>query len=180
MKTRVLTFAVDGHGSLCALTDVQETACDDVTGCAAIHKEEVIVVEPSVSETLGIIDLLVQTDDAGHVVFPEVWEVSLRSMERVTCRVVGSTKGVNAGSHYFFSLLRSNCCPWDSPFSIVVLGWGPLKARSFPGTIQFRSPFSTRCRFKSPKKTEHKTCECYSQDRTERCQKPTAQCWSSM
>lgn len=38
----------------------------------------------------------------------------------------------------------------NSPFSTVVLGWGPLKARNFPGTIQFRSPFSTRYEQKSP------------------------------
>lgn len=31
-----------------------------------------------------------------------------------------------------------------SPFSILLLGWGPLKARNFPGTIQLKSPFSTR------------------------------------
>lgn len=54
-----LTFAMDSHGSLCALTDVQEAARDDVAWYAAIHKEEVIMVEASISETLGIIDLLV-------------------------------------------------------------------------------------------------------------------------
>lgn len=27
----------------------------------------------------------------------------------------------------------------------MLLGWGPLKASNFPGTIQFKSPFSTLC-----------------------------------
>lgn len=90
---------MDGHGSLCALADVQEAACDDVAGRAAVHKEEVVVVEAGVSETFGIVDLLVQTDDGGHVVFPEVWEVSLRGMERVTCR------GENGGQPQVLILL---------------------------------------------------------------------------
>lgn len=77
---------MDGHGSLRALTDVQEAACDEVARRAAVHKEQVIVVEAGVGETLAVVDLLVQTDDGGHVVLPEVREVSLRGMERVTCR----------------------------------------------------------------------------------------------
>lgn len=32
----VLTLAVDSHSALRILTDVQEAACDDVTGCAAV------------------------------------------------------------------------------------------------------------------------------------------------
>lgn len=30
------------------------------------------------------------------------------------------------------------------PFSILLLGCGPLNAKNFPGTIQLKSPFSTR------------------------------------
>lgn len=41
----------------------------------------------------------------------------------------------------------------NSPFSTLVLGWGPLKARNLPGTIQFRSPFSTR--YKQTQKQVH-------------------------
>jgi hypothetical protein len=32
----------------------------------------------------------------------------------------------------------------DLPFSILLLGCGPLNAKNFPGTIQLKSPFSTR------------------------------------
>lgn len=77
---------MDGHRSVRALTDVQETACDDVTGRAAVQEEEVVVVKAGVGETFGVIDLLVETDDSGHVVFPEVGEVRLRGVEGVTCR----------------------------------------------------------------------------------------------
>lgn len=141
----VLTLAVDSYCSVRALTDVQEAAYDDVTRRAAIQEEEVIVVETGIGEAFGVVDLLVQTDDRGHVVFPEVGEVRLGGVERVTyrgrsnhrCSEITSTQKVQDG-----------CCPdkqtADPPFSILVLGWGPLKAKNFPGTIQFRSPFSTR------------------------------------
>lgn len=44
------------------------------------------MVEAGVGETFGVVDLLVQTDDGGHVVLPEVGEVSLGGMEGITCR----------------------------------------------------------------------------------------------
>lgn len=81
-----LTFAVDGHGALRALADVQEAARDQVAGRAAVQEEEVVVVEAGVAEALGVVDLLVEADDGRHVVFPEVGEVRLGGVERVTCR----------------------------------------------------------------------------------------------
>lgn len=89
----LFTFAVDGHSTVCALADVQETACDDVIGRAAVYKEEVIVVEAGVGEALAVVDLLVQADDGGHVVFPEVRKVGLRGVQRVTCRGRYNTRG---------------------------------------------------------------------------------------
>lgn len=44
------------------------------------------MVEACVREAFGVVDFLVQTHDRGHVVFPEVREVGLRGVERVTCR----------------------------------------------------------------------------------------------
>lgn len=76
---------MDSHSSLCILTDVQESTNDDVIGRAAIYEEEVVVVEAGVGESPAIIDLFVQADDGGHIVLPEVWEVSLRSVQWVTC-----------------------------------------------------------------------------------------------
>lgn len=80
------TLAVDGHGSLRVLTDVQEAAYDGVVGRAAVDEEEVVVVEAGVGEALSVVDLLVQADDGGHAVLPEVGEVSLGRVQRVTCR----------------------------------------------------------------------------------------------
>lgn len=68
---------MNSHRSLRGLTDVQEAARDDVTGCAAVQEEEVVVLEAGVGEAFGVVDLLVQTDDGGHVVFPEVRKVRL-------------------------------------------------------------------------------------------------------
>lgn len=51
------------------------------------------MVEAGVSETFGVVDLLVQADNGGHVVFPEVWEVRLGGVERVTCRGRGNHRG---------------------------------------------------------------------------------------
>lgn len=76
---------MDRHGAVCALADVQEAACDDVTGRAAIQEEEVVVVEAGVGEALGVVDLLVQADDGRHVVLPEVREIRLGCVQRVTC-----------------------------------------------------------------------------------------------
>lgn len=77
---------MDGHRSVCALADVQEAPRDDVAGRAAVQEEEVAVVEAGVDEALGVVDLLVQTDDGGHVVLPEVREVGLGRVEGVACR----------------------------------------------------------------------------------------------
>lgn len=76
---------MDGHSTICILTDVQKAPCDDVVGCGAIWEEKVVVAEACISEAFGVVDLLVKTDDSSHIVFSEVWEVSLRSMQRVTC-----------------------------------------------------------------------------------------------
>lgn len=51
-RDSALTFAVDGHGALGALTDVQKAVCDDVTRRAAIQEEQVVVMEAGVCETL--------------------------------------------------------------------------------------------------------------------------------
>lgn len=84
-----LTFAVDGHGSVGALADVQEAAGDDVAWRAAVYEEQVVVVEAGIREALGVIDLLVEPHHRGNVVFPEVGEVRLWGMERVAWVGVG-------------------------------------------------------------------------------------------
>lgn len=84
-----LTFAVDGHGSVGALADMQEAAGDDVAWRAAVYEEQVVVVEAGIREALGVIDLLVEPHHRGNVVFPEVGEVRLWGMERVAWVGVG-------------------------------------------------------------------------------------------
>ena len=42
------------------------------------------MLEPSVGESLGIVDLLVEPHHAGHVVEPEIGEVGLGRVQRVT------------------------------------------------------------------------------------------------
>lgn len=84
-EQKLLTFAVDGHSAPSAFTDVQEAAYDEVIRRASVYKEEVVVVEAGVGEAFGIVDLLVQSDDGGNVVFSEIWKVSLRGVQRVTC-----------------------------------------------------------------------------------------------
>lgn len=79
-----LTFAVHSNRSIRALAQVQEASSDDVAGRAAVHEEQVVVVEPGVRETLGVIDLLVETDYGGNVVLAEIREISLGCMEGIT------------------------------------------------------------------------------------------------
>lgn len=114
---------MDGYCSVRALADVQETAYNDVTGCAAIQEEEVIVVETGIGEAFGVVDLLVQTDDSSHVVFPEVGEVRLGGVQRVAYRGRSNHRCSETTNT---QKVHDNGCPdkqtADPPFSILVLG----------------------------------------------------------
>lgn len=77
------TFTVDCNGSFSVLTDVEKRPNNRIIGCASIHKEEVLMFKPRVCKTSGIIHLLVESDDGSDVVLPEVWDVGLRSVQRV-------------------------------------------------------------------------------------------------
>lgn len=83
MWVRNLTFAVDSNGSFCVLTDVEELPDDGVVWCTPVHKEQVLMLKARLCETPGIIHLLVESDDSGDVMIPEVWDVGLRSVQRV-------------------------------------------------------------------------------------------------
>lgn len=78
-----MTFAVDGDGSFSILTDVEELPDDGVVGSAPIHKEQIVVFEPGLSETFGVVHLLVKSDDGRDIMFPKVWDVCLRGVQRV-------------------------------------------------------------------------------------------------
>lgn len=85
-----LTFAVDSYGPLRVLTDVQELPDDGVGRRAAVHKEQVLVLEAGVREAPRIVHLLVEPHDGGDVVLPEVREVGLRGVERVSWNMTTS------------------------------------------------------------------------------------------
>ena len=89
----VVTFAVDGDDSLCVLANIEEAADDGIGGRAAVHEEQVVVLEPGGREALGFVHLLVEPDDSCDVVFPEVREVSLWSMEGVAWGEEGREEG---------------------------------------------------------------------------------------
>lgn len=87
---------MDCYGSLCTLTDVEELPDYGVIGGAPVHKEHVVMFKARVCEPSGIVHLFVESDNGGDVILPEVWDVSLRSMERVPLRKKGTmvTSGV--------------------------------------------------------------------------------------
>lgn len=72
-----------GDGSFRILTDIEKLPDDGVVGRAAVHKEEVVVLEARLCEAPGVVHLLVESDNSGDVVLPEVRDVGLRSMQWV-------------------------------------------------------------------------------------------------
>lgn len=94
---KCLTLAVDGHGTLCALTDVQKASCEEITRCGAVYEEQVVMFKPSICEAPPFIDFLVQSHNICHTVLPEVGKVRFWSMERITLK--------SQNSHRFISEL---------------------------------------------------------------------------
>lgn len=78
------TFTVDRDGSVSILADVQELGDDGVVGRTTVYKEQVVVLEAHVCETLGVVHFLVEPDDGGDVVLPEVGEIGFRGVKRVS------------------------------------------------------------------------------------------------
>ena len=75
---------MDSYGAFCVLTDVEELPDDGVGGRAAVHEEQVVVLEAGVGEAPGVVHFLVEPYDSGNVVLPEVREVGLRGVQRVS------------------------------------------------------------------------------------------------
>lgn len=92
---------MDSNSTIRGLADMQEAAHDDVTGRAAIHEEQVIVVKAGICEALGIVDLLVEANDGGDVVLAKVGKVGLWGMKRITC-----IKTKNLQEHVFYSVKK--------------------------------------------------------------------------
>lgn len=84
---------MDSDGPFCILTDVEELPDDGVIGCAPVHEEQVMVFKAGVRKTASVVHLLVEPDDGGDVVLPEVRDVRLRSMQRVPLSKRGNRSG---------------------------------------------------------------------------------------
>lgn len=82
--SRHLTFAVDRNGPLSILTYAEELPDNGVVWSAPVDKEQIVMFEPGLCEALGVVHLLVESDDGGDVIFPKVWDVGLRGVQRVT------------------------------------------------------------------------------------------------
>ena len=80
-KTRL---AVNSHSTRGGFADFEEPLQNRVGRSRAVDEEEVLVLEAGVGEPLAIVDLLVQPHHAGDVVQPEVGEVGLWGVQRVT------------------------------------------------------------------------------------------------
>lgn len=91
---------MDSNSTICALANMQEAAHDYVTGGAAVHKEQIIVVKASICKALGVIDLLVETDNGGDAVLAEVWEVGFRGVKRIACITQKDLKCGNIITNY--------------------------------------------------------------------------------
>lgn len=74
---------MDGNGPFSILTDVEELPDDGVVWSAPVHEEQIVVFEARLGETFGVVHLLVEPDDGGDVMFPKVWDVCLRGVQRV-------------------------------------------------------------------------------------------------
>lgn len=139
------TFTVNSYGTICIFTDVHELGDYGIVRCAPINKEQVVVVKTHICEPFGIVHFFVQAYDSGDVVLPEIWEVGLRSMERITCKISKPNFYNMQLIHNNLPLLSTKVRLSKLPFSILLFGCGPLKAKNFPGIIQLKSPFSALC-----------------------------------
>jgi len=74
---------VDRNGSFGVLADVEELPDDGVGRCTPVHEEQVVVLKAGFRETPSVVHLLVESDDGGDVVIPEVRDVGLGSVQRV-------------------------------------------------------------------------------------------------
>lgn len=63
--------------------DFEEGRHDVVRGDAAVNEEQVVVFEAGISESPGVVNLLVESNDCRHVVLAKIRKVCLWSVQRV-------------------------------------------------------------------------------------------------
>ena len=71
-----------GEGALLALGDLEELLEDGVGRVAAVGEIKVVVIEAGVEKLLPVVDLVVEADDARHVVLLKVLESVCVSFSR--------------------------------------------------------------------------------------------------
>ena len=127
---------MDRYRSFCVLTDVEELPDDAVGRCTPVHEEQVVVFKAGVGKTPGIVHLLVEADDSGDVVFSEVRNVGLGSMQRIPWGKRGkhssefkrrnlckSLLDFSITIFYFAFWMRSAECkelPWNDPVQVSI------------------------------------------------------------
>lgn len=109
---------MDGNGSFSVLTYVEELPDDGVVWSAPVHEEQVVVLEAGLGEAFGVVHLLVESDDGRDVVFPKVWDVRLRGVQRVPLRRGEKVHVVSAGAQ----IGSENHVQRHLPFSILLFG----------------------------------------------------------
>lgn len=127
LKTSHLTFTVDGDGSFGILTDVEELSDDRVVRRTPVHKEQVVMLEAGVCETPGVVHFLVESDDTRDVVFPEIRDVGLGSVQRVSWR---RKENVLWGLGVVEEDKRFLCI--KTTILYFAFGMGPAKCKEFP------------------------------------------------
>lgn len=73
---------MDGNSTLRRFADVQEAADDDVTRCATVHEEQVVMRKAGVCKAASLVHLSVEPDHVADVVLAEVGEVRFWGVER--------------------------------------------------------------------------------------------------
>ena len=124
---------MNSNGTFGLFDNCQKLQCDCVTRCTAIGKEKIEVFEAHIDKALGIVDLLIQADNARHIPLAKIGEIRIRCVQWVTLDGKGQSS--------IGRTERGDCVL--RTFSTLLLACGPENASNFRGTIQFKSPFST-------------------------------------
>lgn len=98
-------LAVHRNGTFSRLTYGQEFLQYNITWCTAINEEQILVLEASILERGGMIDLRIQPYHGGHKIIPEVCKVTFRRMTWISVGqrlrlLMWPTKGDKLLRHY--------------------------------------------------------------------------------
>lgn len=77
------SLAVNGHSSRTILANLEKFFHNMITRCASIDEKQIDVLKASVDEAFGVVDFLVETNDASYIVFSEIAYVSFGRVQWV-------------------------------------------------------------------------------------------------